>query len=96
MLWEPCWLQLCALDKQPSLEEIRDTLGKQQLEFRWIHRNRSHCFQKSTTVMELEGQADTPDGWVTIQRNTTRLKKWDDRNPMNFNEGKAKSYTGEE
>lgn len=46
--------------------------------------------------MELEGQADTPDGWVTIQRNTTRLKKWDDRNPMNFDEGKAKSYTGEE
>lgn len=34
MLWEPCWLQLCAFDKQPSLEEIRDTLGKQQL--RWI------------------------------------------------------------
>lgn len=36
--------------------------------------------------MEVEGQADTPDGCVTTQRNTTRLKKWDDRNPMNFNE----------
>ena len=31
-----CWLCFLTLDELPSLEEIRDILGKQQLEFREI------------------------------------------------------------
>lgn len=29
-----CWLQFLTLDELPSLEEMRDILGKQQLEFK--------------------------------------------------------------
>lgn len=58
MLWEPCWLQLCVLDKQASLEEIRDTLGKQQLEFGWI-------LKQARNYQPVPGQAGLTTALVT-------------------------------
>lgn len=57
--------------------------------YTWAIGTETTTIKKVISGTELEGQADTPDGRVTTQRNTNRHEKGANRNLMNFSKGKC-------
>lgn len=53
-----------------------------------VHPPGVHTKYNTTHNTKLRGVTGTPEGWATVKRDLTRLKKWADRTLLKFSRGK--------